>query len=313
MTSKSKEFDVKKFIEKWRGKIGLEWVASECTIEEIMSSAPIFIEGWNAEVTWDAIKKYAIVNMDLNALWLDEEYASKSRWAGIIAPPVFLQSVDSGLRPIDPVSVEGRGTGLYQQGFNAAFEWEFFEAVRPGDKITTKGKLADLVEKQGQRGKLLLTTAETDYYNQKGQHVATNRETVILVRDSKVGSYGSADKDVYGPFLPHFDDLPSGMTGEFVKGGVNIAGRMKVKDLKGIRREQVFFEDVAVGSEIPPLKKTLFWQAQQAAFGSSIGIWCPSFFSEYYSKEMANFSSCVVAGAQMQPLLCQFLTAWVGT
>ena len=97
-------------------------------------------------------------------------------------------------------------TGLYQQGFNAAFEWEFFEPVRPGDKITAKSKLVDLYEKQGRRGKLLFAISETTHINQKGQVVGIKRGTVMHVRESKLGMYGPPEKDIAGPLLPRPSD-----------------------------------------------------------------------------------------------------------
>ena len=48
------------------------------------------IRGWNREATKDAIWHFAEALGDDNPLWTDEEYASKSRYGRIIAPPTFL-------------------------------------------------------------------------------------------------------------------------------------------------------------------------------------------------------------------------------
>ncbi len=179
-------------IEKWKGQIGQEWVYPT-SLNEIFSQDIIIVPGWNEEVEKGTVKKWAIVNRDLNALWLDEEYARKSRWGGIIAPPLFLFSVTEGLRFPPYLADEAEKQGIhFDHLVNAGCQWEFFEPVRPGDKISFKTILADVYEKQGKRGKLVFIVDETTYTNQKGQIAATNRGTVIMVRESKLGEPSSA-------------------------------------------------------------------------------------------------------------------------
>ena len=57
----------------------------------------IYFYGLGKEACWRWIKQWAIVNQDYNALWFDEEYAKKSKWGGITAPPLYLICVHDGL------------------------------------------------------------------------------------------------------------------------------------------------------------------------------------------------------------------------
>ncbi|MDP6509730.1 MAG: MaoC family dehydratase N-terminal domain-containing protein [Dehalococcoidia bacterium] len=47
--------------------------------------------------TKDAIRHFAFGYRDTNPLWTDEEYASGTRYGGIVAPPTFLCSCQSGI------------------------------------------------------------------------------------------------------------------------------------------------------------------------------------------------------------------------
>ncbi|MET0143269.1 MAG: MaoC family dehydratase N-terminal domain-containing protein, partial [Ilumatobacteraceae bacterium] len=44
----------------------------------------------NFEVSVDGLRHFAYGYGDDNPLYCDEEYAAKSRWGGLIAPPTFL-------------------------------------------------------------------------------------------------------------------------------------------------------------------------------------------------------------------------------
>ena len=77
--------------EKLRNSIGKEFIPH--SVEEILQRGDpsridcVYFWRWGAEADWSLIKKWCIANEDFNALWFDEEYAKKSRWGGLIAPP----------------------------------------------------------------------------------------------------------------------------------------------------------------------------------------------------------------------------------
>ena len=142
------------------------------------------------EATWTWIRRWATVNEDFNALWFDEEYAKKSRWGGIIAPPLYLISVNDGQEWSNDFIREIYYPGMvakkdkypnYSHMFQGESEWEFFEPVRPGDIIEAKAKLADLYWKQGKEYRLCFVVSETTFTNQKGQLVGHNRVGSIFL------------------------------------------------------------------------------------------------------------------------------------
>ena len=133
-----------------------------------------------SSVVWDiekgAIRKVAEAIGDPNPLWQDEEYAKKTRFGGIIAPPTFLWSLrneeavkwanDPDLSPVTRFLHGGTDFDLYQP-------------VRPGDRITVTSKLVDAFEREGKSGKMLTMIEESRYTNQKGELVAKATSTLI--------------------------------------------------------------------------------------------------------------------------------------
>ena len=120
-----------------------------------------------------AIRKFAEAIGDPNPLYRDEAAARHSRYGGIIAPPTFLRSVaiERLEVPTDPP---------LERTLDGGSEWEYFEPVRPGDKITTVTRLVDLTERTSKAiGQMLIVTCETTYTNQLDQVAAKQRTAFI--------------------------------------------------------------------------------------------------------------------------------------
>jgi acyl dehydratase len=83
-----------------------------------------------------AIRQYAQAISDLNPLYIDEEFAKKSEYGGLIAPPTFIFDVSHDL--FAEVGEDGRDlSGVTIRGLNAVRggnEYQFLEPARPGDK-----------------------------------------------------------------------------------------------------------------------------------------------------------------------------------
>jgi acyl dehydratase len=124
------------------------------------------------EVEKGAIIKFAQAIGDDNPLWTDEAAARQTRYGGLIAPPTFLRSVGM-LRPALPFDVP------FQRLLDGGSEWEYFEPVRAGDRITAVARVTDLRERAGRLGVMLFMTTVITYRNQFGQVVATQTSTSI--------------------------------------------------------------------------------------------------------------------------------------
>ena len=118
------------------------------------------------------VRRFAEAVGDANPLWSDEAAARMTRYGGIIAPPTFLRSLRVEL-PQPPFEIP------FTRVLDGGSEWEHFEPVRVGDRITAVVRIADIYERGGRMGTMLFVIAETTYTNQLGEVVATQRNTGI--------------------------------------------------------------------------------------------------------------------------------------
>lgn len=112
-------------------------------------------------------------------LYWDEEYAQKTRWGGIIAPPYF----NPFAYHIDEERMKGPSTAGLRSSepgtrtMNGGGETEYFAPIRPGDVITSVTRTVDLKERQTRLGLMLIVTTETTWTNQRGELVRVYRGT----------------------------------------------------------------------------------------------------------------------------------------
>lgn len=129
-----------------------------------------------APVTTDvekgAIIKFAQAIGDPNPLYNDEIEARRSRYGGLIAPPTFLRSA-GGARPELPFELP------LERLLDGGSEWDYFEPVRAGDRITAVGRITDISERTGRLGLMVFVTIVVTYRNHLDQVVATQTSTSI--------------------------------------------------------------------------------------------------------------------------------------
>ncbi len=112
-------------------------------------------------------------------LFYDETHARSKGYRGILAPPGFLG------HPLMAPGQQSRapgGFGLdipFKRVLNGGTDIEYFDEVCAGDKLTATTKLADISEREGRMGPMLILNSETTYRNQTGQTVAIMRGTTI--------------------------------------------------------------------------------------------------------------------------------------
>ena len=132
--------------------------------------------GPETEIEKGHIRRFAEAIGDSNILFTDEGNARATRYGGIIAPPTFFRScMGGGGQRIDVRAITGLTRAL-----DGGSEWEYFEPVRPGDRISVTTKIADFQERDGRMGKMLITYNQSTYRNQFGKVVATQTTSGIL-------------------------------------------------------------------------------------------------------------------------------------
>ena len=132
------------------------------------------------EVEKGAIRRYADAVGDNNPLYYDEEYAKKTKYGGIIAPPGFFGwakktiSSSEGLIGLIGAMIEAGYAGILDGGM----AYDFYLPVRVGDTLVGSPKVADISLKEG-KTKMMILRFETSYTNQNGDIVAKSYQTLI--------------------------------------------------------------------------------------------------------------------------------------
>ena len=105
---------------------------------------------------------------DMNPLFTDPEYARKTRWGKLIAPPAIFYAVAWGSWDLR------RGQGLPGvHGLHSGDEWRYFQPVYEGDTLHATKSLIRLDEKPGRfASRMLLQADEIRFYNQHDDLVA---------------------------------------------------------------------------------------------------------------------------------------------
>ena len=139
---------------------------------EMRAAVGVESEPYVNDVEKGAIIKFARAIGDTNPVYNDEEAARKSRYGGLIAPPTFFRLMRSGRSKTDVQSP-------YPANLDGGSEWEYYEPVRPGDRIAATTKISNMFERPGRLGNMLFIQRETKYVNQFGTTVAIQRTTGI--------------------------------------------------------------------------------------------------------------------------------------
>ncbi len=161
---------IDQLIEEW-GKL----VGRVITSEEYQARGPGFVGNilsdntLNREVTQDGIRIFVNGEGDLNPLFRDPEYAKKTKYKCLIAPPNYLYTITYAQSPPDHGPVPPGITGMY-----SGCDREWFRPVCEGDKYTYRVMCPseNRMMKSKHSGKKVLSYEKVDYYRQGGDLVA---------------------------------------------------------------------------------------------------------------------------------------------
>ena len=129
------------------------------------------------EVEKGHIRRFAQAIGDDNPLYRDEEYAKKSRYEGIVAPPTFPTVFGfEGERIMEGLDIN------YARLLHGEQEYEYFGPIRAGDTIRFSTKIVDITEKEGKSGVMDIITTEMTGYNQNDEKVFVGRSTAVIRR-----------------------------------------------------------------------------------------------------------------------------------
>lgn len=136
------------------------------------------------EVTRRDIKRFAQAIGADDPVHFDEEYARNTRHGGIVAPPLFCQSLTYDDVPAAELLADGSPKELdvpipAKRTVGGGSEYTIHRRVRAGETITVSTCLKDVRIKQGKSGVLYLVSVETHFTDVHGEPVAAEVATYI--------------------------------------------------------------------------------------------------------------------------------------
>jgi len=159
-------------------------------INELKKKIGLILEPMIYEVGRGEIRRFIEAVEDDNRLYFDEEYARKTRYGGIVAPPGFFGlplgevpgigiHLDMGIL-LAPFSKNLPGwVDIMESAVNGSTEFEFFKPVRPGDVLLTYYRVIDIKEKEGKLGQMVIFTFEQTFKDKINCLVGILRTTLI--------------------------------------------------------------------------------------------------------------------------------------
>jgi acyl dehydratase len=128
-----------------------------------------------------SIRYFALAIGEDSPLYHDDEFARSAGYDGVIAPPTLV--CETGQYMSGPRSSIGHTWDLPIEGarmIRGGNEYTFARPVRPTDVISARWRIEDIKERTTSGGvPMLIVTSEATYFNQNGDLLATNQETLI--------------------------------------------------------------------------------------------------------------------------------------
>ena len=215
---------------------------------------------WNTEASRSSIRHYAqSLGMD-NPLYSDPEYASKTRWGGIVAPPTFYSTCgvaeEQQLTPEEREQARDPMAGIH--GWYAGTHTQFLRPVSPDDVLTHRGRNGDYVEKRSEfTGRTVIDYNCNEIFNQREE---------LVVRSTGYGIRGGRQKQ-WGERKKYADIETQTYTPEDI---ANIEADYDRMEIRGA--EPRYWEDVQVGDELTPTVYGPITVTNMLAFASGSGL-----------------------------------------
>lgn len=147
---------------------------------------------FNTAATRDAIRHFCEGIGDFNPLFTDPEYAKKTSYGYVIAPPMFAYSI----------YFAGAGRGMPGvHAWHGGDNWEFYQPMIEGDTFTYENEMVDVQVKDSKMaGKTVIQYHEIRYFNQRDELAAKSLNWCVRAArkaSAKKRKYADIKKTTY--------------------------------------------------------------------------------------------------------------------
>lgn len=132
---------------------------------------------YSFEVEKGKVREFARAIGDNNPVFHDENAAKAAGFEGLALPPTFptVCAMFGGtmMKIIGDLKIN------MAKMLHGGQQYEYLKAIKPGDTVTGKTKIANIFEKSGKGGTMDFIVLETTYTNQNGEKVLVDTSTLI--------------------------------------------------------------------------------------------------------------------------------------
>jgi acyl dehydratase len=186
------------------------------------------------DVTPDTMRNFCNGIGDLNPLYRDMEYGRNSRYATMIADPMFAMAYGWIGR------TRWGLPGVH--GFYAGNDWEMFRNLRPGERVGCEERVVGVEEKQSEfSGRLVIQYVEASFTNDRDELVAR-----VLGTCTRHERKAARDKGKYKDIKKH----------EYTQAEFEAIDKAVLEEEQNLCGRNIrYWDDVLEGQELPPIAR----------------------------------------------------------
>ena len=195
------------------------------------------VEPWCYEATRDNIRHYAHGIGDDNPLWCDPDYASRTRYGTVVAPPSFVFALNRILS-----GYVGGLPGIHAMWAGADLTWH--RPILRGTEVRTTAHLKDLVEHETRfAGRALQQIYHVEFATADGEPLCSGDSWCFRTERDTARELGTKYESAKArpPIRYTAEDLEE------------VFGLYEAETVRGA--EPRYVEDVSVGDELPVMAK----------------------------------------------------------
>ena len=243
---------------------------------------------------------------DANPLYVDGDYARKSRFGALLCPPL---ATWKDIAP--PIGYFGAGQESHFQvplpfngyGLNGGSDWQFLRPALVGTWITRQFRVLDIFEKQGRSGALVFVVRQETQTDQHGQVINLAKRVSIhrALSSSRSGDQSAPDKTggSNGEELRTVAVAPPDPEVILPKPQVNPS-------------HQRHWEDIDVGMELPEVVKGPMTTSHLVRWAAANGNYARIHWDLPFAQLHQGLPNVVVNGSLKNQYLGQLLLNFAG-